>query len=68
MHKEERRYLERRAEEELASAQSATDPAVVKAHYTMLDLYLGRLFPDGNIPPSASRRWAAQVEDIAALS
>lgn len=40
----EEEYLEARAETELSLAQSATHPAVVRAHYLMADLYLARLY------------------------
>ena len=37
-------YFEHRGEEELNLAQRATHPAVVRAHYELAELYLGRVF------------------------
>lgn len=36
-------YFRRRAEQEVELAQSATEPAVVSAHYRMAELYLERV-------------------------
>lgn len=38
-------YYRRRAEDELDSAQRATDPTVVKVHYEMLSRYLDLIYP-----------------------
>jgi hypothetical protein len=40
---EDETYFQHRAEVEIARAQAATSPAVVKAHYEMAEAYLGRL-------------------------
>lgn len=50
MYNGERRYLERRAEDELALALRAQHPAAVKAHYEMLGRYLNRLYPEEGRP------------------
>jgi hypothetical protein len=50
MWNEERRYLERRAEDELDRAQEAMHPAAVKAHYELLGYYLNRLYPESRRP------------------
>jgi hypothetical protein len=56
MARDDRTYLEQRAEAELDRAQQASHPAAVRAHYELLGHYLNRLYPgdppDG--PPSAS--------------
>lgn len=44
----ERDYLQRRAEEEVALSQRATDPAAVAAHYRLSELYLERI--EGSTP------------------
>lgn len=46
MTREERAYLERRAEQELDQAENATHPCAMKAHYDLLGFYLNRLFPE----------------------
>ena len=37
-------YFYQRAETELKMAQSATDPAAVKAHYELANMYLDRFY------------------------
>jgi hypothetical protein len=44
MIREEREYLERRAEDELDLAQRASHPVAVRAHYELLGFYLDRLY------------------------
>lgn len=46
MEEDERRYLELRAESELFCAQAAKHPRAVKAHYSLAELYLDRLYPN----------------------
>jgi hypothetical protein len=45
MRTEDRKYFERRAEEELDLAQQAKSLPAVKAHYELLGHYLTRLYP-----------------------
>jgi hypothetical protein len=58
----ERDYLERRAEAELALAQSAPHPAAVRSHYVMAGHYLDRLYGQDNeaAPPVKGDRWSGQ--------
>lgn len=42
-------YLYRRAEQELAHAQRAEHPAVVRAHYALANLYLDQLYDQQGI-------------------
>ncbi len=51
MDDEDRAYLERRVNAELASARRATSPAAIRAHYVMLSHYLRRLDAVGFIAP-----------------
>jgi len=44
MIRNDREYLERRAEDELDLAQRASHPAAVRAHYQLLGHYLDRLY------------------------
>jgi hypothetical protein len=44
MIRNDREYLERRAEDELELAQRASHPAAVRAHYELLGYYLDRLY------------------------
>lgn len=46
----DRDYLERRAENAIGLAQTATHPAAVHAHYTMASIYLSRLYPANDCP------------------
>nr|WP_089220278.1 hypothetical protein [Sphingomonas laterariae] len=41
-------YLERRAEQEIDLAQTATHPAAVRAHYLLAGHYLDRLYGEGD--------------------
>ncbi len=41
-------YYERRAEEEIACAQSAATADAVQAHYRLATLYLDRIYPAAN--------------------
>jgi hypothetical protein len=41
---EDRSYFLQRAEDELERAQSSSDPSVVRAHYTMAERYLDRVY------------------------
>ena len=50
---EDRAYLERRAEAHLELAALSTDVRVVRAHYTLTNLYLDRLYA---LPPAAEQR------------
>lgn len=56
MIRNDREYLERRAEDELELAQHASHPAAVRAHYQLLGHYLDRLYSDGPADPGPSRR------------
>jgi len=40
-------YYHYRAEEEITRASEATDPRTVAFHYSLANLYLDRVFPDG---------------------
>ena len=55
MIRNDRDYLERRAEDELDLAQHASHPAAVRAHYQLLGYYLDRLYgadtPDSERSP-----------------
>jgi len=55
MSEDDRAYYYRRAEEEIARAQAATDERGVSAHYHLAGYYLDRVFgPGGDSPESAS--------------
>ena len=43
---EDKDYFERRAEAEIAMAQSATHASVVRAHYELATAYLDRIYGD----------------------
>jgi len=53
MSEDDRAYYYRRAEEEIARAQAATDERGVSAHYHLAGYYLDRVFGPGS-PESAS--------------
>jgi hypothetical protein len=44
MAREDRDYYERRAESEIALAQSATHASAVRAHYELATAYLDRIY------------------------
>ncbi|MGZ8998699.1 MAG: hypothetical protein ACXW2T_07585 [Allosphingosinicella sp.] len=46
MARDEKDYLEKRAEAEIALAQRATDASVVRAHYELATAYLERIYGD----------------------
>lgn len=59
---DDREYLERRAEAELALAQASDHPAVVRAHYMLAGHYLDRLYnPDEQAPDAQAHGAAARA-------
>ena len=48
MSDDDRDYYYRRAEEEIAQAQTSTDEAAVKFHYFLGGLYLDRVFSESD--------------------
>ena len=54
MSDDDRDYYYRRAEQEIALAQTSSDETAVKFHYMLGGLYLDRVFGDGSPPPILS--------------
>ena len=61
MSDDDRNYYYRRAEQEIALAQSSTDENSVKFHYMLGGLYLDRVFGDGSRPPIPPRESSQPV-------
>ena len=55
MSQEEQEYFERRAEAELALAQSAAHRRAVQAHYELASAYLERIYGEATNPEAAGR-------------
>ena len=54
MREQDKLYFEARAEAELALAQAASHPAVVRAHYLLAGFYLDRVYGQDNQTSSAA--------------
>ena len=57
-------YLEKRAEQEIELAQSATHPAAVRAHYLLAGHYLDKLYGE-EFEPEATSGHAADITEAA---
>ena len=53
---DDRQYFYKRAEAELTMAQAARNPAAVRAHYTLAEHYLDRVYSgDRHVPAALDR-------------